>query len=43
MVRLGGQIIKEMVTRAIFKRLMKLIYFRHSMTPLDNLEFITVI
>ena len=43
MVRLGGQIIKEMVTRTIPKKLIELIYSRHGTVPLDNLKFIAVI
>ena len=43
MVRLGGQAIKEIVTRAVFKKLIELIYSHHSTVPLDNLEFITAI
>ena len=43
MVRLSGQAIKEMVTYAVFKKLIKLIYARHGMVPLDDLEFIIVI
>ena len=32
-----------MVTRAIPEKLIELIYSRHGMVPLDDLEFITVI
>ena len=42
-VRLGGQAIKEMVTRAVPKKLIELIYSRHGTVPLDNLEFIAAI
>ena len=41
--RLSGQVIKEMVTRAVPKKLIELIYSRHGTVPLDNLKFITVI
>ena len=34
---------KEMVTRVILKKLIKLVYSRHSTVPLDDLKFITVI
>ena len=43
MVRLGGQVIKEMVAHAVPKKLIELVYSRHGTVPLDNLEFITVI
>ena len=43
MVWLGGQYIKEMVTYAIFKKLIKLIYSYYGTVPLDNLKFIIVI
>ena len=43
MVRLGGQAIKKMVTRAVPKKLIELIYSRHGTVPLDDLEFIAVI
>ena len=43
MVRLGGQIIKEMITCIILKKLIELVYSRHDMVPLDNLKFIAVI
>ena len=43
MVRLGGQVIKEMVARAIPKKLIELVYSRHGMVPLDDLEFIAAI
>ena len=42
-VRLGGQIIKEMVTRDVLKKLIELVYSRHSMVPLNDLEFIAII
>ena len=42
-VRLGGQAIKKIITRTVFKKLIELIYSRHGIIPLDNLEFITVI
>ena len=42
-VRLGGQAIKEMVTRTVPKKLIELVYSHHGTVPLDNLEFITVI
>ena len=42
-VRLGGQIMKEMITRTIPKKLIKLVYSRHGTVPLDDLEFIAVI
>ena len=42
-VRLGGQVIKEMVTHIIPKKLIELIYSRHSTISLGNLEFITAI
>ena len=32
-----------MVTRAIPKKLIELVYSRHGTVPLDNLEFITAI
>ena len=32
-----------MVTRAVLKKLIKLVYSRHGMVPLDDLEFIAVI
>ena len=32
-----------MVTRAIPKKLIELVYSRHGTVPLDNLKFITVI
>ena len=34
---------KKMVTRAIPKKLIELIYSRHGMVPLNDLEFIAVI
>ena len=43
MVRLGGQAMKKMVTRAVFKKLIELIYSRHGTVPLDDLKFITII
>ena len=43
MVRLGGQIIKEMITRAVLKKLIELVYSRHGTVPLNNLEFIAAI
>ena len=43
MVQLGGQIIKKMITRAVFKKLIELIYSRHNMVPLNNLKFIIII
>ena len=42
-VRLGGQAIKEIITRAVPKKLIKLIYSRHGTIPLDDLKFIAVI
>ena len=42
-VRLGGQAIKEMVARAVPKKLIELVYSRHGTVPLDDLEFITAI
>ena len=42
-VRLGGQAIKEMIARAVPKKLIELIYSRHGTVPLDNLEFIAAI
>ena len=43
MVRLGGQVIKKMVTCTVPKKLIELVYSRHGTVPLDNLEFIAVI
>ena len=43
MVRLGGQAIKEIITRAIPKKLIELIYSRYGTVPLDDLKFIAVI
>ena len=43
MVRLGGQIIKEMVARAVPEKLIELVYSRYGTVPLDDLEFIAVI
>ena len=43
MVRLGGQTIKEMITRAVLKKLIELVYSRHGTVPLDDLKFIAVI
>ena len=40
MVRLGGQ---AMVTRAVLKKLIKLVYSQYSTVPLYDLKFITVI
>ena len=34
---------KEMVARAVFKKLIELVYSCYGTVPLDNLEFITVI
>ena len=42
-VRLGGQVMKKMVTRAILKKLIELIYSRYGTVPLDDLKFIAVI
>ena len=42
-VRLGGQVMKEMVTRAVPEKLIELVYSRYGTVPLDNLEFIAVI
>ena len=42
-VRLGGQAIKKIITRAIPKKLIELIYSHHGTVPLDNLKFIAVI
>ena len=42
-VRLGGQVIKEMVACAVFKKLIELVYSRHGTVSLDDLEFIAVI
>ena len=42
-VRLGGQVIKEMVTRAVPKKLIELVYSRHGTVPLDDLKFIAAI
>ena len=42
-VRLGGQAIKEMVARAVPKKLIELVYSRHGTVPLDDLKFIAVI
>ena len=43
MVRLGGQAIKEMVARAVLKKLIELVYSHHGTVPLDDLEFIAAI
>ena len=43
MVRLGGQVIKEMITYIIPKKLIELVYSCHGTVPLDNLKFIIVI
>ena len=42
-VRLGGQVIKKMVTHVVPKKLIELVYSCHGTVPLDNLKFITVI
>ena len=42
-VRLGGQVIKEMIAHAVLKKLVELVYSRHGTVPLDDLEFIAVI
>ena len=42
-VWLGGQAIKEMVTHAVLKKLIELVYSRYGTVPLDDLEFIAVI
>ena len=42
-VQLSGQVIKEIITRTILKKLIKLVYSRHSIIPLDNLKFFTAI
>ena len=42
-VRLSGQIMKEIITRTVFKKLIKLVYSRYGTVPLDDLEFIAVI
>ena len=42
-VRLGGQVIKETITRIIPKKLFELVYSRRGTVLLDDLEFITVI
>ena len=34
---------KKMVTRAILKKLIDLVYSRHGTVPLDNLKFIAII
>ena len=34
---------KEMVAQAVPEKLIELVYSRHGMVPLDNLEFITAI
>ena len=43
MVRLGGQVMKKMVTRIIPEKIIELVYSRHSTVPLDDLKFITAI
>ena len=43
MVRLGGQVIKEMVARAVPEKLIELVYSRHGTVPLDDLKFIAAI
>ena len=43
MVRLGGQAIKEIITRVVPKKLIELIYSRYSTVSLDDLKFIAVI
>ena len=43
MVRLGGQAMKKIVTYAVLKKLIELIYSRHGMVPLDDLKFIAAI
>ena len=42
-VRLGGQVMKEMVTYTVPKKLIELVYSRHGTVPLDDLEFIAAI
>ena len=42
-VRLGGQAIKKMVTQAVPKKLIELVYSRYGTVPLDDLKFITAI
>ena len=36
-VRLGGQVMKEMVARAVLEKLIELVYSRHGTVPLDDL------
>ena len=43
MVWLSGQAIKEIITQAIPKKLIKLVYSRHGTVPLNNLKFIAII
>ena len=43
MVQLGGQAIKKIVTRAVPKKLIELVYSHYSTVPLDDWELITVI
>ena len=43
MVRLGGQIIKNIITCTVPKKLIELIYSYHGIIPLNDLKFITVI
>ena len=38
-VRLGGQVIKELITRTIPEKLIKLVYSCYSTVPLDYLKF----
>ena len=42
-IRLNGYTIKKMVPHAIPKKLIKLIYSRYNIIPLNNLKFIAVI
>ena len=41
-VRLGGQAIKKIITQAILKKLIKLIYSYYGTVSLNDLKFITV-
>ena len=43
MVRLGGQVIKKIITRAVPEKLIELVYSHHGTVPLNNLKFIAVI
>ena len=43
MVRLSGQAIKKIVTRAIPKKLIELVYSHHGTVPLNDLKFIAAI